>query len=110
MTESVSTPPRIRPENIKILCVDSDGAFLEVLERVFKFRAYNTTLRKNGQEALDEIDKNTYDIILCDLNLSDMSGIDVLEHFKKLSPEIHKSIFIRRLGDETINSTFIDRS
>jgi len=87
MTESVSTPPRIRPENIKILCVDSDDSFLEVLERVFKFRAYNTTLRKNGQKALDELGKNTYDIILCDLNLSDMSGIDVLEHFKNLSPD-----------------------
>jgi len=87
MTESVSTPPRIRPENIKILCVDSDDVFLEVLERVFKFRAYNTTLLKNGQEALAELGKNTYDIILCDLNLSDMSGIDVLEQFKNKSPD-----------------------
>lgn len=82
-----TSAPRIRPENIKIMCVDSNEADLKELERIFKFRAFNITLLSTAQEAVAAIDNKDFDIILTDHSLSDGSGIDLLEHFKEKSPD-----------------------
>ena len=87
MTDTQNSAPRIRPENIKILCVDSDESDLKELERIFKFRAFNITLLKTSQEAIESIRQKAFDIILADLNLTDMSGLDLLGHFKEESPD-----------------------
>ena len=87
MTDTQNSAPRIRPENIKILCVDSSESHLQELERIFKFRAFNTTLLKTGQEAIEFIQQKEFDIILADLSLTDMSGLDLLGHFKEKSPD-----------------------
>ena len=82
-----STVPRIRPENIKILCIDSDESCLKNYQQIFQFRAYNTTLLKTGKEAIQLMEGKEFDIVLCDSKLSDMSGIDLLENFKNVSPD-----------------------
>jgi len=82
-----STVPKIRPENIKILCIDSDESCLENYQQIFQFRAYNTTLLKTGKEALQLMESKEFDIVLCDSKLTDMSGIDLLESFKNANPE-----------------------
>ena len=82
-----SSVPKIRPENIRILCVDSDEACLEEYQRVFQFRAYSTTLLKTGKEAIKLINDKEFDIVLCDSKLSDMSGIELLESFKNAAPD-----------------------
>ncbi len=79
--------PRIRPENIKIICVDSNETDLKELERIFKFRAFNITLLGTAQDAVAAIGNKDFDIILADLHLSDGSGIDLLENFKEKSPD-----------------------
>ena len=82
-----SSVPKIRPENIRILCVDSDEACLEKYQRIFQFRAYSTTLLKTGNEAIKLINDKEFDIVLCDSKLSDMSGIELLESFKNAAPD-----------------------
>ena len=86
-SEKKNTIPSIRPESIRILCVDEDEASLSELERVFKFRAFNTTLTQNGVEALELLANAEFDIILANIRLLDMPGIELLEQFKEKSPE-----------------------
>jgi response regulator RpfG family c-di-GMP phosphodiesterase len=85
--QTTSNVPRIRPENIKILCVDMDSNTLEELKRIFKFRAFNTTLSNQGSEALELKREHNFDIVLTGLKLEDMSGIDLLEQFKIHCPD-----------------------
>ena len=82
-----STIPKIRPENIRILCIDSDESCLKNYQQIFQFRAYNITLLKTGKEAIQLWESKEFDIVLCDSKLSDMSGIDVLENFKNTNPD-----------------------
>jgi len=86
-SEKNSTIPRVRPESIRILCVDEDTDSLAELERIFKFRAFNTTLIQNGVEALELRATTEFDIILANTQLLDMSGIELLEQFQEKSPD-----------------------
>jgi response regulator RpfG family c-di-GMP phosphodiesterase len=86
-SEKNSSIPRIRPESIRILCVDEDASSLSELERIFKFRAFNTTLTQKGIEALEIRAKGEFDIVLANTQLQDMSGIELLEQFKEKSPD-----------------------
>ena len=43
----------------------------------------------NGQEALKKVKNNTYDVILLDISLPDMSGLDILKQIKVEKPELN---------------------
>ncbi len=69
-------------DQIKILWVDDE---IEMLKPHFIFleeRGYIATPCSNGQDALDLIDINTYDIILLDENMPGLSGLETLNEIK----------------------------
>jgi len=42
----------------------------------------------NGQEALKKVENNTYDLILLDISMPDMSGLEVLKHIRKTDKNV----------------------
>lgn len=85
MTESNTSIPKIRPENIKILCVDNDETTRNDFERIFKFRAYDTTVLRTKAAALTALQQKDFDIILVNASLPDGDGLDVLRTSKELN-------------------------
>jgi diguanylate cyclase (GGDEF)-like protein len=66
----------------KILVADDDTDVCDLLKEVLSTR-YSVTTCFNGQAAIRHIDENTFDLMIIDLSLPDMSGIDVLAHAKR---------------------------
>ena len=70
-----------------ILVVDDEEGPREALRMILK-ENYNVLLAKDGQECLDLIRRQKPGLILLDVRLPGMDGIEVLERIKKIRPEI----------------------
>ena len=75
-------------ESIKILWVDDE---IEMLKPHFLFledRGYTTTPCTNGQDALDLIEANRFDVILLDENMPGLNGLETLVEIKNRKPNL----------------------
>lgn len=69
-----------------ILVVDDELSMREFLEIMLNRKGYRVSLAKNGKQALSLLGKNIFDLIICDIKLGDISGLEVLKKAKKENP------------------------
>jgi len=69
-----------------ILIVDDELSMRELLEYMLNREGYRATCAENGRQAVALVEKNSYDLMLCDMRLGDLSGLDVLRASKKHHP------------------------
>ncbi|MBW1709263.1 MAG: sigma 54-interacting transcriptional regulator [Deltaproteobacteria bacterium] len=70
-----------------ILIVDDDLSMREVLELMLNREGYEVSLASNGQKALDLVAKKSIDLIISDIRMKYMDGIDILKKVKAIKPE-----------------------
>lgn len=70
-----------------ILVVDDDRSMREFLEILLTKEQYQVSLAASGEEAFQILDENTFDLVITDIRMKDINGIDVLKKAKKVSPE-----------------------
>nr|WP_319490916.1 sigma-54 dependent transcriptional regulator [uncultured Desulfobacter sp.] len=66
-----------------ILVVDDELSMREFLEMLLCKKGYKVSLAKNGKQALNSIKQKKYDLVLTDIRLGDITGLDVLRAVKK---------------------------
>jgi DNA-binding NtrC family response regulator len=76
-----------------ILVVDDEAIVRESIRDWLKDSGYEVSVAESGEEALKLIQKQNFGVMILDLRLPGMSGIDVLKKVKVLKPNI-KSIVI----------------
>jgi two-component system response regulator PilR (NtrC family) len=69
-----------------IVVVDDELSMRELLELMLTREGYDVTCAASGGEAVQLLDKVQADLLLCDLRLGDMTGLDVLRQWKKKQP------------------------
>jgi len=72
----------------KILVIEDEDQVRQSYEDMFSFFGYEVESVPNGREGLSRITKNDYDIVVTDLNMPEMNGIEVLKYIKKKKPYI----------------------
>ena len=73
---------------IKILVIDDDTAILKVIEEYLSRKGFTPLLADDGQAGLDLFAKESPDLVLLDLRLPGMDGLEVLSHINKNAPDI----------------------
>ena len=73
---------------VRVLLVDDEEGFVKVMHKRLARRGFFVTTATSGTEAIQLLRKNDFDIAIVDLKMEDMSGIEVLEIFKKMVPEL----------------------
>jgi two-component system KDP operon response regulator KdpE len=68
-----------------ILIVDDDASFRRVIRTALTAKGYEVSEARNGIEALDQIRFARYDLALLDINMPEMTGIEVCEEIRKTS-------------------------
>src|SRR2546422_8893690 len=71
----------------KLLVVDDERSMRELLELVLKREGYAVHTAENGTRALELVRQNVYDLIISDVKMPDISGIDLLARVREISPE-----------------------
>ncbi len=80
----VDEPLQLSPT---LLVVDDDESNLESLNGVFAREGFKVLLAPGGQEALEVVRRERVDVVLTDLMMPDMDGLDRLRSIKTVSPE-----------------------
>ncbi|MCU0592473.1 MAG: sigma-54 dependent transcriptional regulator [Desulfobacterales bacterium] len=70
-----------------ILIVDDELSMRELLEYMLKREGYRVDCAESGRRAETLVGQNSYDLLLCDIRLGDISGLDVLRACKKHHPD-----------------------
>ena len=71
-----------------ILVVDDESTTQETLGTFLETEGYRVATAGGGREALTRIEAETFDVIVTDVVMPDVSGLDLLEHSRRLSPGI----------------------
>ena len=74
----------------KILLIEDEAAIRSVLLKILseESKDYLVDQAEDGLEGINKIKENDYDLVLCDIKMPKMDGVEVLEAVKKLKPEI----------------------
>ncbi len=72
----------------KLLLVDDEEDFVFALAERLRFRRYDTRAATSGEAALSEIEKERPDIVVLDLKMPGMGGMEVLREIKARDPSI----------------------
>jgi len=67
----------------RILVVDDERSMLELLDVMLSMEGYEITCAESGHKAISLLEKKDFDLLLCDIRLGDITGIDVLRASKK---------------------------
>ncbi|CAI4030619.1 Regulatory protein AtoC [Nitrospira tepida] len=71
----------------KILVVDDEPSLRDVLGIMLKKAGYTTTLAADGEEAVSQVNKEIYDLVITDLKMPGVGGMEVLKAVKSASPD-----------------------
>jgi len=83
--ELVSAP--LAPARPVLLVVDDEEGPRQSLRIVFK-NDYQVLLASNGPEALELVREHAVDVVVCDIMMFGMSGVDVLKEIKEIDPSV----------------------
>ena len=74
----------------KILIIEDEAAIRRVLTKILSEESvtYQVEEAEDGVQALEKIKNNDYDLVLCDIKMPKMDGVELLEEVKKIKPEI----------------------
>lgn len=75
----IQQPPSVPSKNINVLCIEDEFFISELYERALRKAGYNVTTALNGKDGLSLAQTNKYDIILLDLMVPEVTGMEILE-------------------------------
>lgn len=71
----------------RILVIDDEKSIRNTLKEILTYEGFEVVEAQDGMEGLKFVEKEKFDIILSDIKMSKMDGIEVLEKLQELSPE-----------------------
>ena len=71
----------------QIMLVDDDKELLEIYDKIFKLNGFDVISCENGDKALAALAKNQISVVISDIIMPKMSGIELLREIKKRNPQ-----------------------
>ena len=71
----------------KILVIDDERSIRNTLKDILGLEGHTVEVAEHGISGLEMIRSNDYDIVLCDIKMPEMDGIEVLKKIMEIKPE-----------------------
>ena len=71
-----------------ILIVDDEKAIRKTLGEILSYEGYKMDEAGDGEEALKRFREKSYDVVLCDIKMPKMDGIEFLERAREINPDV----------------------
>src|SRR6266850_2346403 len=78
--------PKTKNRDIRVLVVDDEPMMSDSLRQHLADEGYAVDTAANGGEAIDLFDGGAHHLVICDLQLPDMDGLEVMRHMKDAKP------------------------
>jgi two-component system response regulator PilR (NtrC family) len=70
-----------------ILVVDDEKSMREILEIFLRSEGYGVSVAENGEKAIDAVKKDIFDLIITDMKMPKLGGLEVLRNVKQITPD-----------------------
>ena len=88
---------------MKILLVDDNKFIRDSFSEKLKNYKYEVISAKDGEEAIDKIADGNFDVVITDIRMPKVNGIEVLKFIKKNKPKIKVIVMSIFVSQEVIN-------
>ncbi len=88
----------------KILVIDDEETIRDFVKMFFEDREFDVTSAFDGQDGVEKFDKEPFDLVVCDMLMPRMIGLNVLRHIKEKKPD-QKVILMTGVREETMMET-----
>lgn len=92
----------------QVLVAEDSSVIQNITKKVLQFQNYQITAVKNGLQVLEILEKETFDIILMDINMPGMDGMECARQIRKLGDEKKSVIPIVAITGNAKNYTLED--
>lgn len=89
----------------KVLVAEDSSVIQNLTKKILEFQNYEITAVKNGVDVLKKLDEQHYDIILMDINMPKMNGIDCAKAVRSHSDSAKSKIPIVAITGNALNYT-----
>src|SRR5215470_12426484 len=76
-----------------ILCVDDNDQLLSVRKVILETRGYQVLACNNGKDAIEIFRRGGVDLVLTDLDMPELDGVELIASVKSLAPEVPAILF-----------------
>jgi len=101
LADSTGIPPALRG-SIRVLIVDDDRTLREGCASVLQVEGFNVTVTGRGDDAIEMIKRSRFDIMLVDVCMTPVSGMDILKAVMATSPS---TIVVMMTGNPSVGSS-----
>src|SRR5882762_10475154 len=77
---------KVENKDVRILIVDDEAMMADSLRKHFSDEGYSVDTAATGAEGIERFDQGGHHLAICDLQLPDMDGLDVMRHMKDARP------------------------
>ncbi len=88
----------------KVLIVDDEERFRSTMRKLLLAEGLEASTCGNAIDALEELRKNHYDIVILDVQMPDMTGVEALPQIKLVDPEIEVIVLTGHASVDTARS------
>ncbi|TNF52976.1 response regulator [bacterium] len=88
--------------NGNVLVVDDEPVVLKSCERILTSEGYSVKTASNGQDAIDILQKEDYDLVITDLKMPEVDGIDLIKWVRGSKPQTGMIVITGYPSQETI--------
>ena len=100
----VEAPIKANKVALNILVCEDESTNQKIITRLLSMPGHQVEIASNGDEMLDALEHRQFDLVITDLNMADMSGIDALKLYRFTQPIDQKTKFILFTADATIGT------
>lgn len=94
--------------NARVLIIENDEEMRSLLKDFFMEEGFETDSVSNGYDAFGILTKKLFDLVITDIRMPGLTGLDILPGIKKLQPET-SIIVITALGSEEVHHRAFER-
>ncbi|HET6440690.1 MAG TPA: sigma-54 dependent transcriptional regulator [Anaeromyxobacter sp.] len=88
----------MEPQRSRILVVDDDPASRDLLRRVLATEGHEVVEAADGREALANLSRQPADLVVSDIRMPDLDGVQLLERMRELAPDV-PVVLVTAFGD-----------
>ncbi len=92
----------------RILIIEDDEEMRSLLKDFFEEDGFEIDSVSNGSEAFRKVARESFDLIITDIRMPGLTGLDILPGIRKLQPEV-SIIVITAFGSQEVHRKALDR-
>lgn len=98
-----------RRRKYRALVIENDASILLLVERVLQREGFEVEGVKNGAEAIELMRTVTYELLIIDLMLPQVSGEEVLDYLDNTKPEALRRVIVTTASPRLLSCEFLER-